>query len=147
MGMAQKVVGVGIAGGVTTAAVQAMATVQAPYDSVRFSNPAIATQATVTFPATAGKAWLIAYATFTMESAGVIAVNQRRFMTIQDGVTVIWSAAMVLPAQTAAGGGQNIANFPNLAIVGTVGNAVTVTFINPPVAGSFQTVNACAYLI
>src|ERR1035437_6490185 len=88
--LVQKVIGPGLTGGVTTAATQAMAVVPAPYDSMLYNNPAIGVAATVTFPATAGMAWVLAAYTGVYDGTGPLGASIP-YLQILDGATVLWS--------------------------------------------------------
>src|ERR1035437_3805942 len=89
MGVAQRVIGPGLTGGVTTADTQGMAVVPAPYDSQLYSMPATNTQATVTFPATPGKTWVLAAYTATIMGFGIAGAVGIQ-VDVLDGAVLIW---------------------------------------------------------
>jgi hypothetical protein len=146
MGLDQRVTGGGIIGGIT-ARNGAMAVATAPYDSMLWSSPAANTVATVTFPATPGRAWLINYASFGLDSAALVTTAVHRNIQIIDGVTAIWSSYISLTAVTATTAQSNSVTLNNVAYVGSIGASVTVTFSSAAGANVFENVNAAGYLI
>lgn len=142
----QQVVGTGLTG--ATAAGSAMATAPAPYDSQLFAAPGAGLQATVTFPATAGKRWVIRTATWSIynETGAAQAPggggSGARIVDVGGGV--LFYIRMGPPA---VGGGTIILSKDNIAYIGGIGNAVTVEFQFALYPGNFQSVNAGANLI
>ena len=145
--LVQKVIGPGLTGGVTTAATQGMAVVPAPYDSMLTSVPAVNTIASVTFPATAGKAWVVASVVWSLNALGGVALLAAQSGQIIDGVTKIFDGSLLTPPILAAGAAVDRLVLTNVAYVGSVGNAVKVTFSGVGGANTFERVSASAYLI
>ena len=146
MSVAQRVIGPGLTGGVTTAATQAMAVVPAPYDSMLSAQPAANIKAFVTFPATAGRSWMISEVSFFMVTIGVSA-SIPMGLSVTDGANTLWLSGMTLPAGSAILAVSSAVYLTNLGLLGAVGHAVVVGYDNAPGANIYERVAAAAYLI
>jgi hypothetical protein len=147
MSVAQRVTGPGIAGGVTTAATQGMATAPAPYDSNIIATRIGAGAAAIAiFPATPGKAWLLSLLAATVGAtgaqAGVTAVLQ-----VFDGVTVIFQEYLPITTSLAGVYPVNQLSLTNLGLVSTIGNSLTITFNTACAANQLEMISVGAYLI
>lgn len=114
-----------------------------PYDSMLVHVPIAATQATVTFPATAGKRWVLDTATWTFHSA-VGAANVQTIEVV-DGATQIWVSALAILAAADSIDRQAIG--PGLGLIGTTNTAMIVRFTAAGIANTLERVAAAAYLI
>lgn len=128
--------GGGISGGVT-AATGAMAVANAPWDSF-LTNRSPGGTATITFPATVGKSWLINFVSGSLVNNGAAPLtncilNANAFNLADAGVQGIVGYSWSWVGS-------------NLAILFAPNTAVTISFSNFN-GGVFQTISAGAYLI
>jgi hypothetical protein len=114
-----------------------------PYDSMLSHVPAAATQATVTFPATTGRRWVIDHAIWTMRSFA--AVGNAQGIQILDGATPIYQSVGSIPA-TAFVVDREVVG-PGAGYVGSLGAAVKVEWVAGGPANTAQRVAAGAYLL
>jgi hypothetical protein len=143
--LAQKVTGGGIGGGGSGTSLFAA---PPPYDSLLISNPASGVVATVTFPATLGKRWMVAMIYADLSEITLIAsAAQTSAIQVLDNAVEIFRGRLVTPAVLI--NVMAISNYhdSNLAIVGSVGNAVTVCFNPAPNANGNESLAVGAYLI
>jgi hypothetical protein len=117
-----------------------LGTAEWDYDVVGYSDPGGGTQASVVFPAVAGKAYRLAHISASEYQNATTAGS--RLVQVLDGVTVIWKRRLGLPGVAGSVSGFDLSG---LAIKGAVGNSMTVQF-DAGVASIFQTVAAGAYL-
>ena len=146
MSLRQKVTGGGLASGfLFSAANSGLIVVPAPYDSMLYNNPAIGVVATVTFPATAGMAWVLAAYTGVYDGTGPLGASIP-YLQILDGATILWSNLLGLSVLAAGAVASNLYTISNVAYKSSVGASLTVRF-NGITPGYQQSVSAAAYLI
>lgn len=114
-----------------------------PYDAMLNHVPAAATKATVTFPATTNRRWVLDLATWLLYSTAAAATQQA--VTVLDGATLIYASTLVIPATASVDDRLSIG--PNLGLSGTLGAALTVEFTAAGPANTVERVTAGAYLL
>lgn len=147
MPLSQKVTitsGSGISG--VTAGTTALAVAPAPYDSMLFNLPGVGVAASVTFPATPGKRWMIAMLTASMTLSGV-AGGGSPVVSVKDGATIIWGSFMALTTGVAGSVLIDHLALTNLALIGSVNTNMVVSFSAGAGGAGFETIAAGAYLI
>jgi hypothetical protein len=145
MPLAQKVIGPGISD--STAANGSLAVVTTPYDSCLFNYPGTNAKATVTFPATPGKSWVIAFIEATCWSSLVVSTSSAQFVQITVGGTQVFGVVLALLAATATTTVTDRLVVTNMAIKCTAGQSVTVEFKNALGTNTYEAIGAGAYLI
>jgi hypothetical protein len=114
-----------------------------PYDYTLYHVPNANTQATITFPITAGKRWKIATITVSLSNTNAGAAISS-IVRLLDGAAPLWEVRMGISAAT---GSQAFVALSGLAYPGTVGNPVILEFTGASGVNTAQTVAAGAYLI
>jgi hypothetical protein len=119
-----------------------------PYDSLLISNPSSGVVATVTFPATPNKRWLISMLLADLFEITLAATAaQTSAIQVLDDVVEIFRARLITPAVVLNGMALSEFNMVGLAITGTAGNAVTVRFNPAPNAAGNESLAVGAYII
>jgi hypothetical protein len=109
--------------------------------------PAANTRAFVTFPATAGKAWVIHSIEASMLASGGITVATNGMVEVTDGAAILWAIYLALPPIVATGQAIDKVFESGLGIVGAVGDALVVGFLAAGGANTYESISAGAYLI
>jgi hypothetical protein len=106
------------------------------------SNPAVATQATATHAAVAGKQHICNTIHCTLNAGTTAPVATQLSVVVRDGASgtgaILWATQMAIPAT--AGQASPPVELSSLAITGTVGSAMTVEFTGAGGANTFETV-------
>lgn len=112
------------------------------YDSQQVAFPAANTAAVITFPATAGKRWVLDVMAVTIRQS--IATTGQTSIVLTTGATQIWADIALVPAVAFSFGRANLG--PGAGIIGDVGADLTIT-CGPGGAGTSVRAAAAAYLV
>ncbi len=114
-----------------------------PYDSVLLHTPAANVLATVTFPATANRRWVLDHAVWTLRNTAAAAAAVS--IEILDGAVTIWRHALTIQAVVNAVDRMVLPS--ELGIASTAANGLTVRFAAAGGATTVESVTAGAYLL
>ena len=120
----------------------------APYDSQKVSNPGANAQASIVFPATVGKRWMLHSFIATLRTGGAVVAAYTQILQILDGAVAFYDTQLANPTATTATT-YNVDRLAEvgLAYVSAVGNALTIQFTAASGANTTQYLSAGAYLI
>lgn len=114
-----------------------------PYDSFLYSAVTNPATASVVFPAVVGTKWIIDCLVLKLVLFGFAGASSQ-VIRILDGAAIIAEYKLAATSTATTSGTDQLA-LTNLAIAGSIGNAVTIAFQLAAPASTFQYIEAGAY--